>query len=162
MISLQRMPMPPPLQADRRTFLRRVYLDLIGLPPKPGEVGALLGDSSPVACEKVVDRLLASPQYGERRGRYWPDVVRNPFSARVTVNRIWGKCIGPKQGLRGVPHRRGENGISGHPNRLRGMSRLARREALGSSSPAGLALPDQGNCSTPPGKRCTSCTSTLR
>jgi hypothetical protein len=66
-------PAPP---ADRRVLLRRLYFDLIGLPPEPEEVTAFLADSSPTAVARVVDRLLASPHYGERWGRYWMDVVR--------------------------------------------------------------------------------------
>jgi cytochrome c553 len=66
----------PVAPADRRTLLRRVTYDLIGLPPTPEEVEAFLADDSPDAYERVVDRLLASPQYGERWGRHWMDVVR--------------------------------------------------------------------------------------
>ena len=66
-------PAPP---AERRTLLRRVYEDLIGLPPSPGEMDAFLSDGSPDAFAKVVDRLLTSPHYGERWGRYWLDVAR--------------------------------------------------------------------------------------
>jgi hypothetical protein len=63
-------------EADRRALLRRVTFDLIGLPPAAGEVEAFVGDASDVAYEKAVDRLLASPHYGERWGRHWMDVVR--------------------------------------------------------------------------------------
>jgi cytochrome c553 len=62
--------------ADRRTLVRRVTFDLIGLPPTPAEVDAFVTDDSPDAYAKVVDRLLASPHYGERWGRHWLDVVR--------------------------------------------------------------------------------------
>ena len=62
--------------ADRGTLLRRVTFDLTGLPPSPGEIEAFLGDASADAYEKVVDRLLASPHYGERWGRHWLDVAR--------------------------------------------------------------------------------------
>ena len=62
--------------ADRRVLLRRVYFDLVGLPPTPEEMDAFLADRSPDAFAKVVDRLLASPQYGERWGRHWLDVAR--------------------------------------------------------------------------------------
>ena len=67
---------PPVVAADRRTLLRRVTFDLVGLPPTPDEVDALLRDDSPGAFSKVVDRLLSSPHYGERWGRHWMDVVR--------------------------------------------------------------------------------------
>jgi len=62
--------------ADRRTWLRRVTFDLIGLPPSPEEITAFEADQSPEAKEKVIDRLLASPQYGERWGRLWLDIAR--------------------------------------------------------------------------------------
>jgi hypothetical protein len=66
-------PQPP---ADKGILLRRVYLDLIGLPPSRDELTAFLADQSPDAFEKVVDRLLASKQYGERWGRHWMDIWR--------------------------------------------------------------------------------------
>jgi mono/diheme cytochrome c family protein len=62
--------------ADKRALLRRVYFDLVGLPPAPAEIVAFLKDEAPDAYEKVVDKLLASPQYGERWGRHWLDLVR--------------------------------------------------------------------------------------
>ena len=62
--------------ADKRTLIRRATFDLIGLPPTPAEIDAFLADDSPQAFAKVVDRLLASPRYGERWGRHWLDVVR--------------------------------------------------------------------------------------
>jgi hypothetical protein len=66
----------PASQADPRTLLRRVTFDLTGLPPTPEEMDDFLKDKSPQAFAKVVDRLLASPRYGERWGRHWLDVVR--------------------------------------------------------------------------------------
>lgn len=66
-------PAPP---ADRRTLLRRVYYDLTGLPPSPQEMADFLNDPSPGVYEQVVERLLASPRYGERWGRHWLDVAR--------------------------------------------------------------------------------------
>ena len=68
--------MEPAPEADRRTLLRRLTFDLTGLPPTPEEVEAFLADESPDAYERLVDRLLASPHYGERWGRHWLDVVR--------------------------------------------------------------------------------------
>lgn len=61
--------------AERRTLVRRVTFDLIGLPPTPQEVDEFLGDVSPDAHERLIDRLLASPHYGERWGRHWLDVA---------------------------------------------------------------------------------------
>jgi uncharacterized protein DUF1553/uncharacterized protein DUF1549 len=66
----------PAKPADKVTLLRRVSFDLAGLPPTPEEVAAFVADNSPDAFEKVVDRLLASPQYGERWGRHWLDLAR--------------------------------------------------------------------------------------
>jgi mono/diheme cytochrome c family protein len=66
-------PAPP---ADRRTLIRRAYYDLIGLPPTGAEVEAFVADPAPDAYERLVDRLLASPHYGERWGRHWLDVAR--------------------------------------------------------------------------------------
>ena len=63
-------------QADRRTLIRRLTYDLTGLPPTPAEVAAFLTDKTPTAYEKLVNRLLASPRYGERWGQHWLDVVR--------------------------------------------------------------------------------------
>jgi cytochrome c553 len=66
----------PVSAADRRTLIRRASFDLIGLPPTPEEIDAFLNDRAPDAWEKVVDRLLASPHYGERWARHWLDVAR--------------------------------------------------------------------------------------
>jgi hypothetical protein len=63
-------------RADKRTLIRRAYFDLIGLPPTAEEVEAFAKDSAPDAWEKLIDKLLASPQYGERWGRYWLDIAR--------------------------------------------------------------------------------------
>jgi hypothetical protein len=62
--------------AGKRTLLRRVYLDLVGLPPPPAEIEAFVRDDRPDAFERVVDRLLASPAFGERWGRHWLDAAR--------------------------------------------------------------------------------------
>ncbi|RMG33405.1 MAG: DUF1553 domain-containing protein [Planctomycetota bacterium] len=67
------VPAPP---ADRRTLIRRVYFDMLGLPPTQAEIAAFLGDRRPDAWPRLVDRLLADPRYGERWGRHWLDVVR--------------------------------------------------------------------------------------
>ncbi len=71
----------PAADAEKRTLIRRATFDLIGLPPSPEEVDAFLADKSDEAFAKVLDRLLASPHYGERWGRYWLDVVRYADSA---------------------------------------------------------------------------------
>ena len=73
---LEKEGLTPSPEADRVTLLRRLSLDLIGLPPTPEEVDAFLADKSPNAYEKQVDRLLASPHYGERWGRHWLDAAR--------------------------------------------------------------------------------------
>jgi mono/diheme cytochrome c family protein len=66
----------PSSEADRHTLARRLSLDLTGLPPSPDEVQAFVSDMAPDAYEKYVDRLLASPHWGEHRGRYWLDAAR--------------------------------------------------------------------------------------
>jgi mono/diheme cytochrome c family protein len=66
----------PSAEADKITLIRRLYLDLIGLPPTPREVDEFVADTSAKAYEKIVERLLASPHYGERWGRHWLDAAR--------------------------------------------------------------------------------------
>ncbi|HLK58416.1 MAG TPA: DUF1549 domain-containing protein, partial [Chthonomonadaceae bacterium] len=73
---LERAGIQPPPAADRLTLLRRVYLDVIGLPPTPEEQRRFLTDTAPNAWERVVDDLLSRPQYGERWARHWLDTVR--------------------------------------------------------------------------------------
>jgi hypothetical protein len=74
--ALEAKGMTPSTAADRRALLRRVSFDLIGLPPTPAEFAAFAADQSHDAYERVVERLLASPHYGERWGRHWLDVAR--------------------------------------------------------------------------------------
>jgi hypothetical protein len=73
---LRSVGLSPSAEADKRTLIRRVTYDLIGLPPSPAEVAAFVGNRSPDAYDKLVDRLLASKYYGERWARHWLDVVR--------------------------------------------------------------------------------------
>jgi hypothetical protein len=75
----------PAAPADKRTLIRRATFDLTGLPPTPEEINAFLGDESPDAFAKAVDRLLSSPAYGERWGRHWLDLARytDSFDARL-------------------------------------------------------------------------------
>jgi len=83
-------PAPP---AEKRMLLRRIYYDLTGLPPSPAEAKEFLEDDRPDAYEKLVDRLLASPRYGERWGRHWLDVVRfaetNSFERDTVKPHAW-------------------------------------------------------------------------
>ncbi len=83
---LERAGLAPSPEADRATLLRRVALDLTGLPPSPEEVDAFLADRAPDAYEKVVERLLASPHYGERWGRHWLDQARYADSNGYTID----------------------------------------------------------------------------
>ncbi|GIW81641.1 MAG: hypothetical protein KatS3mg105_3448 [Gemmatales bacterium] len=76
----------PVADAEPRVFIRRLYFDLIGLPPTPEEVEAFVADPSPQATQKIVDKLLASPQFGERWGRHWLDVVRYGESTGMERN----------------------------------------------------------------------------
>lgn len=79
--------------ADRRTLIRRLTYDLTGLPPTPAEIEDFQNETDPQAYEKLIDRLLASPRYGERWGRHWLDVVRfgesNGFERNVIINDLW-------------------------------------------------------------------------
>ena len=82
-------PAPP---ADKRTLLRRATFDLTGLPPTPQEVDEFLADTSPEAFDHVIDRLLASPHYGERWGRHWLDVARYADSNGMDENLSFGNA----------------------------------------------------------------------
>ena len=82
----------PSPKADKQTLLRRVSYDLTGLPPTPSEMETFLADKSPDAYEKVIDRLLASPRYGERWGRHWLDIARY---ADTTGDRAIGRLHTP-------------------------------------------------------------------
>jgi hypothetical protein len=84
--ALEAKHLKPVGDADKRTLIRRVYHDLTGLPPSPEEVEAFVNDQSKDAFEKVVDKLLASPQFGERWGRHWLDVARFGESSGKNVN----------------------------------------------------------------------------
>ena len=90
---LEEKQLQPNKAADKITLLRRVTIDLTGLLPTPDEIQAFVNDNSPNAYEKVIDRLLASPAYGERWGRHWLDVARyadsNGYKADETRPNIW-------------------------------------------------------------------------
>ncbi|MGC1273076.1 MAG: PSD1 and planctomycete cytochrome C domain-containing protein [Planctomycetaceae bacterium] len=83
---LQRAELPPSSPADRETLIRRVSLDLVGLLPSPEEVAAFVADDRPDAYERIVDRLLASPHYGERQARHWLDLARYADSNGYTID----------------------------------------------------------------------------
>ncbi len=83
---LEAQRLKPAAKAEKRTLIRRVTFDLIGLPPMPEEIEAFVNDVSPEAFAKVVDRLLASPHYGEHWGRHWLDVVRYADTAGDTAD----------------------------------------------------------------------------
>jgi hypothetical protein len=82
----------PAPRADKATLIRRTTFDLTGLPPTPEEIDAFLADDSPAAFEKVIDRLLASPAYGERWGRHWLDVARYADSNGLDENIAHGNA----------------------------------------------------------------------
>ncbi len=90
---LEKLGLRPAAAADRAQLLRRVTFDLIGLPPTPQELDAFLKDDRPDAYERVVDRLLASPHYGERWAQHWLDVVRyaesNGYEADAERPHAW-------------------------------------------------------------------------
>jgi Protein of unknown function (DUF1553)/Protein of unknown function (DUF1549)/Planctomycete cytochrome C len=83
---LEKEHLQPSSEASKETLLRRVSLDLTGLVPSPREIRDFLADTSPDAYERVVDRLLASPHYGERWGRHWLDVARYADSDGYTID----------------------------------------------------------------------------
>jgi mono/diheme cytochrome c family protein len=83
---LEQSGMQPSPVANRATLIRRVYLDLLGLLPAPAEVNAFVKDARPDAYERLVDRLLASPHYGERQARYWLDLARYADSNGYTID----------------------------------------------------------------------------
>src|SRR5262249_45100766 len=76
LVKLRAKGLEPSPEADRRTLIRRLSFDLLGLPPSPEEVAQFEADRAPDAYERLVDRLLASPHYGERWARHWLDVIR--------------------------------------------------------------------------------------
>jgi hypothetical protein len=90
---LQENRLEPNPSADKLTLLRRATIDMTGLPPTQEDIQTFLSDNSPNAWEKVVDRLLASPAYGQRWGRHWLDVARyadsNGFKADETRPNVW-------------------------------------------------------------------------
>ncbi|SIO61595.1 Planctomycete cytochrome C [Singulisphaera sp. GP187] len=88
--ALEEKGLQPAPAADKRTLIRRATFDLIGLPPTPAEIEAFLADESPDAFAQVVDRLLASPHYGERWGRHWLDVARYADSNGLDENVAYG------------------------------------------------------------------------
>jgi hypothetical protein len=75
--------------ADRATLIRRATFDLLGLPPTPAEVDAFVADAAPDAYARLIERLLASPQYGERWGRHWLDVVRYADTGGFEVDHVY-------------------------------------------------------------------------
>ncbi len=84
---LEREHLPPSPEADRPTLIRRLSLDLTGLPPTTSETDAFRADPAPGAYERLVDRLLASPHFGERWGRHWLDLARYADSSGYQVDR---------------------------------------------------------------------------
>jgi len=91
--AMQDQQVEPRPRADRATLLRRIFLDLIGIPPTPEELQAFLADESPDAYENVVDRLLHDPRYGQRWGRHWLDVWRySDWYGRREAPDVWNSA----------------------------------------------------------------------
>ncbi len=89
---LEKEKLSPSREASKETLIRRVSLDLTGLPPTPAEIDRFVADRSPEAYEKLVDRLLASPHYGERWGRHWLDAARYADSdgyEKDKIRQVW-------------------------------------------------------------------------
>ena len=109
---LEKEGLEPSPEADKAALLRRVSFDLTGLPPTPEEEAAFLADSSPGAYEKQVDRLLASPRYGERWASMWLDLARYADTkgyeadrrspGRLAVPRLGDRCLQSQPALRPV------------------------------------------------------------
>ena len=99
-------------EADRKTFIRRAYFDLHGLPPTAEKTEAFVQDKSPDAYEKLIDELLASPRYGEKWGRHWLDLVRygdtsgfeqDPYLALcLAISRLRHRVLQPGQAVRPI------------------------------------------------------------
>ena len=85
-VTLAEKGLTPSPEADRRTLIRRLKFDLLGLPPTPEEVEAFVRDADPAAYEKLVETYLASPHFGERWARHWLDVVRYADSHGFEMN----------------------------------------------------------------------------
>ena len=90
---LEQRGITPAAPADKRTLIRRATFDLTGLPPTPAEVEAFLADDSPAAFDKVIERLLASPRYGQRWGRHWLDVARYADSNGMDENLAYANAF---------------------------------------------------------------------
>lgn len=90
---MESVPVRPASPAKKETLLRRATFDLTGLPPTPGEIKAYVDDDSSDAFTKVIDRLLASPRYGERWGRHWLDVARYADSNGLDENLAYGNAF---------------------------------------------------------------------
>ena len=139
---------PPHPRADRRTLVRRAYLDLLGLPPSPAEVDAFVADTRPDAWERLIDTLLASPHYGERCGRHWLDVVRYADSRRLRVRRPPPERLAlPRLRHPGVQRRQALRPVPRRADRRRRDRRQDRRQPdrhrLPARRPAG-AVPREG------------------
>jgi hypothetical protein len=90
-------PAPP---VEPRELIRRAYLDLVGIPPTYEEIESLMADERPDSYERLLDQLLATPQYGERWGRHWLDVVRFGQTNVVAVSRLRDRRLEPRQAVR--------------------------------------------------------------
>ena len=152
---LQEKKLAPSPQADRRTFVTRAYVDLVGYKPTYEEIEAFLNDRSPNAYENLIDRLLASPHYGERWGRHWMDVARygedNPtggdqsgVSFRLALSRLdhrshqSGRAVRP---VRQAPTRRRPD--ARHAACRLASARISGRRARLSQGPASLGAGDR-------------------
>ena len=148
-------------RADRRTLVRRAYLDLLGLPPSPDEVDALpRRRRGPTRGSGSIDTLLASPHYGERYGRHWLDVaryadsgrlrVRRPPPQRLALSRLRHPVVQRRHALRPVPRRADRRRRDGRQDRRQpDRHRLPARRAAG-------AVPREGQPRAPlrlPGRR---------
>ena len=140
--TLEKHGLKPSPEADRRTLIRRLSFDLLGLPPAPEEVDAFAQDSRPFAYESLVDRMLASPHHGERWGRHWLDVVHYGDThgydkdkrprPRLAVSRLCDRLVQPRCSLWPVRQGTGcrRRVLAGRTER-RHRDRIHRRRPLG-------------------------------
>ena len=134
---LEKEGLQPSPEAGKAALLRRVSLDLIGLPPTPAEIDAFVADQRPDAYEQVVDRLLASPHYGERWARPWLDLARYADSNGYEKDRVADDVEVPRLGDQGAQRRHAVRPLHHRADRRRHAAEG--RPPISGSPPASIA-----------------------